>query len=108
MKRIMSLLIVLSVVALAAPPAMAAECWTCRFSWATCYPASASSTQRWTQCWSEDGVCELSGSPCPPALAASTPLSVDYLVASVERVDEPQQQQKGETAVAALELQVKR
>ena len=113
MKRFTSLLIVLSLVVLAAPPAMAPECWTCRFSWATCYPASASSTQKWTQCTDGDGECYLSGSPCTPSLAASAPLAFDYQVASVERLDteEPRtepRQEKAETAVSVLELEAKR
>jgi hypothetical protein len=94
MKRTASLLIVLSLVVLAAPAAMA-ECYICRFSYATCRPATATSTNAWTQCFSEDGICELSGSPCTVSASASAsipaPLASDYRVASVERLDEPQQ-----------------
>jgi hypothetical protein len=96
MKRTASLLIVLSLVVLAAPAAMADNtCYICRFSFATCRPATATSTNAWTDCFSEDGICELRGSPCTPSLSASAavpaPLASDYKVASVERLDEAQQ-----------------
>ncbi|HEX9983559.1 MAG TPA: hypothetical protein VGF69_09855 [Thermoanaerobaculia bacterium] len=104
MKRTASLLIVLSLVVLAAPAAMA-ECFICRFSYATCRPATATSTNAWTQCFSEDGVCELSGSPCTVSPSASAaipaPLASDYRVASVERLDEPQQNAGGLIAAVA-------
>jgi hypothetical protein len=107
MKRTVNLLLVLALVLLAASPAMATSCWTCRFSCSTCVAATASSTERWTQCFGEPGSCEcdLQGSPCAPGFAPSVALAAEYQVVAVERLDEPAQPRTDETRVASIALE---
>ncbi|HEX8618468.1 MAG TPA: hypothetical protein VF911_12840 [Thermoanaerobaculia bacterium] len=96
-----ALFVVLALVVLAAPAAMADNCYICRFSYATCYPASPTQNG-WTQCESAEGVCTLDGSPCGPwAKASLTPLASEYQVATVERLDGPQQTPAEQTLVAS-------
>lgn len=100
MKRVASLLVVVSLVLLAAPSAMAA-CWICRFSYATCYPAADTNPAAWTQCTDGGGECYLDGSPCGVSERATTPLASEFTIAAVERLDDPQPQAEARAALVA-------
>lgn len=89
---------------LIAPPAMADHCQRCRVTTTSvsCFPATTGGYQ---SCTVSGGTCVLSGT-CGgphPFIEIEEPFGADFEVASVERLDEPQQPKQDETRVASLE-----
>lgn len=87
MKRTVPLLFAVAVMLVAAVPARANHCVRCEFhvdysicKWGTAFGS--------TDCDDSTGTCVLTGDACRHQTAAVTPLSADYQVASVERIDE--------------------
>lgn len=89
LKRTIPLLFAVAVVLSAAVPAQADHCVRCKFfidysicNWGTAFGRA--------DCDDSSGVCMLSPDPCSPHLSAATvtPLSSDFQVASVERIDD--------------------
>ena len=96
-KRVMSLLI-LSIVLVMTPAAMAEECLRCRPLNHTCIPTTIGG---FDLCYWSGVDCiigEYCGSP-----TATLPLASEFQVASVERLDEQQQPKPNETRIALLE-----
>ena len=94
--------LLLVVVALAAAPvALADHCITCKFG--NCRPAT---TGGYSSCPDLGSTCSLSGT-CGgphPFIEIEEPLAAEFEVASVERLDGPQQPAaESETRVASLE-----
>ena len=86
-KRTIPLLFAVAVMIVTAVPARANHCVRCRFfvdysicNWGTNFGN--------TDCDDSTGVCQLIGEACRHTTAAVTPLSSDFQVASVERIDE--------------------
>lgn len=99
MKKLLMLLVLVVIVA-AAPMAMADHCVTCRN--ARC---SIAFTGGYLSCTQLANGCSLSGA-CGgphPFVEEEEWLSAEFTVASVERLDEPQQPAASETLVASLE-----
>ena len=87
-KRTIPLLFAVAVMIVTAVPARANHCVRCQFfvdysvcKWGTSFGS--------TDCDDSTGVCELIGESCRDFTASAvTPLSSDFQVASVERIDE--------------------
>lgn len=98
-KRIALLVAVLTIVL--APAAMADHCFRCKIVPAgeisyCIYYTNTSFQAGWTECYSDEEGCTVSGSRCfGHPVQASTPLAAEYEVASVQRLDE------AKTAIAA-------
>lgn len=98
-KRLVLLLMVFAMVLTAAPLAMADHCTTCRFG--NCVPATTPAYKN----------CTDLGSTCSLSIACSGPhpfveeelFAAEFLVASVERIDQRQAAPAAETQVASLE-----
>ena len=98
-KRLLSLLIV-AVVLVAAPVALADHCKQCNPAGTLCRPAATGGK---LNCDDTSGVCILSGACGGPHPFTEETFGAEFIVASVERLDEPQQPAASETRVAALE-----
>lgn len=98
-KRLVLLFMVFAVVLTVAPPAMADHCTTCRFG--NCRPATVPA---YYFCEDLGATCSLSGA-CggPHPFTEEEPLAIDFVVASVERLDEGQPAPSEQTRVASLE-----
>ena len=97
-KRLVLLFMVFALILTVAPIAMADHCTTCRFG--NCRPATVPA---YYFCEDLGATCSLSvacGGPHP--FIEEEPLAADFIVASVERLDEPQPP-ADETRVATLE-----
>ena len=95
-------LIVLAMVLAAAPEAMADHCWKCQ-NFISCVPSTGYGTN---YCSDYTGSCVLSGGYCGgphPFTEPEEPFAAAFVVASVERLDEPQQPRADEVRVALLE-----
>ena len=99
-KRLILMLMVFALVLASAPVAMADHCVTCRFG--TCRPAT---TAAYYSCTSNGTSCTLTGWGCggPHPFTEEEPLAAEFIVASVERLDEAQPAQSEQTRVASLE-----
>jgi len=101
-KRLVLLLMVFAMVLMVAPMAMADHCSTCRFG--NCRPATVPA---YYFCEDLGETCSLTGWGCGgphPFIETEEPFAADFLVASVERLDDRQQTAPaGETRVASLE-----
>lgn len=98
-KRLVLMLMAISVFLAVAPLAMADHCVTCRFGncWIATVPA-------YYFCEDLGATCRLTvacGGPHP--FTEEVPFAAEFTVASVERLDEPQPAPAGETRVASLE-----
>jgi hypothetical protein len=90
---------VFAIVLTLAPAAMADHCVTCRFG--NCRPAT---TPAYRFCEDLGSTCSLTvacGGPHP--FTEEEPFAADFVVASVERLDERQPAPANETRVASLE-----
>ncbi len=102
MKKGLFALVVLATVLAAAPQAMADHCWKCS-NYTTCVPSTGYGRQ---ECHDYTGSCVFYGYECSgphPFTEPEEPLAAAFLVASVERLDEPQQPRADEVRVALLE-----
>jgi len=100
-KRLVLLFMVFALVLTVAPLAMADHCRTCKFN--TCRPATVPA---YYFCDDSSGTCVLTGWGCggPHPVAPEEPFDAEFVVASVERLDEQQQPAPAdETRVASLE-----
>lgn len=98
-KRLVLLFMVFAVVLTVAPAAMADHCVTCKSG--NCRPAT---TAAYYFCEDLGATCSLStacGGPHP--FIEEEPLAADFIVASVERLDEAQPAPSEQTRVASLE-----
>lgn len=100
--RLLPLLILALVVLSVAPIALADHCTTCKFG--QCRPAT---TGGYWNCTSNGTTCTLSGACGGPHPVIEEPLAADFVVVSVERLDEPQNPTPSETRVASLETEAK-
>ena len=102
MKKGLFALVALAMVLAAAPDAMADHCWKCQ-NFTNCVPSTGYGTN---YCSDYSGSCVLSGGYCGgphPLIDTEEPLAAAFVVASVERLDEPQQPRADEGRVALLE-----
>lgn len=100
MKNRLLMLLVLAMIVAAAPMAMADHCVTCRNG-----KCAIAFTSGYWSCTQLANGCSLSGS-CGgphPFVEEQDYFSAEFTVASVERLDEPQQPAASETLVASLE-----
>ncbi|HEX6083062.1 MAG TPA: hypothetical protein VF266_00960 [Thermoanaerobaculia bacterium] len=99
-KRLIPLLVFILVLSLA-PAAMAGHCERCKLvanecAWVADYG--------WAICdYDTGGNCYTQNRCGPHATAALQPLAAEFRVASVERIDEPRQNDSTEIRVASLE-----
>ena len=98
-KRLVLMLMLMAIVLTVAPLAMADHCTTCKFG--NCRPATVPA---FYFCEDLGDTCSLTvacGGPHP--FTAEEPLSAEFEVASVERLDERQPATAEQTLVASLE-----
>src|SRR5688572_16023496 len=101
MKKGLFTLVVLAMVLAAAPEAAADHCWKCR-NFTTCTPSTGYGK---TECHDYTGSCVFYGYTCDgPHPFTEEPLAAAFVVASVERLDEPQQSSDTEVRLASLEV----
>lgn len=101
MKKRVTLLLVLAIAITTAPAALANHCKRCRPLWEAC---QSGLTSGFVNCeWDDStGTC-ITSTACSHTTAAQLqPLASEFVVASVERLDEPQPNTT-ETRVASLE-----
>jgi hypothetical protein len=100
-KRLVSLLL-LAVFVTAAPIAFADHCRKCKPATNTCTIAV---TGGYPSCDDTVGGCVTSGTWCtgPHPFTEGDSFQTDFVVASVERLDEPSQPASDQTRIAALE-----
>jgi len=97
-KRLVLLLMVFAILLAMAPLAMADHCVTCKNF--NCRPATSGGAASCTQ---GVGSCTLSGTCGGPHPFTEEPFGAEFIVASVERLDERQPAPAEETRVASLE-----
>ena len=100
-KRLILMLMVFAIVLMVAPLAMADHCTTCRYG--NCRPATVPA---YYFCEVVGTTCSLSGWGCggPHPFTEKEPFAAEFVVASVERLDERQPAPPAEeTRVASLE-----
>lgn len=99
MKNRLLMLLVLAMIVAAAPMAMADHCVTCKSG-----RCAIAFTGGYSSCTQLANGCSLSGS-CggPHPFVEEEYFNAEFTVASVERLDEPQQPDASETRVASLE-----
>ena len=99
-KRLLLMLMVFAVVLTVAPLAMEDHCSTCRFG--NCRPATVPA---YYFCEDLGETCSLTGWGCggPHPFTDETPLAAEFVVASVERLDEQQPAAAEQIRVASLE-----
>jgi hypothetical protein len=77
----------------AAPDAMADHCYRCRWYFYEqtydCYPLPGPVLGGRPFCETDGITCQTWGDQCEPHTASAAPLASEYIVASVERLDEP-------------------
>jgi hypothetical protein len=100
MKKPVFALVILATVLAAAPDALADHCYRC-YNGTTCGPSTGYGKQF---CSDYSGSCVFYGYACdgPHPFMPEEPLAAEYVIVSVERLDEPQQP-AAETRVASLE-----
>lgn len=91
--RIALLAVVMLSVAIG-PAAMASYCYRCKIvplpEVSYCIEHTSQQFMGWTECYEDETGCFVSGDRCYGQVAElSTPLTTEYAVASVERLDEP-------------------
>ena len=99
-KRLVLMFMVFAIVLTVAPLAMADHCTTCRFG--NCRPATVPA---YYFCEDLGDTCSLSV-PCGgphPFTAEEEPLAAEFIVASVERLDDRQPAPPDQTRIASLE-----
>lgn len=102
MKRGLLALVILAMVFATAPAAMADHCWKCQ-NFTNCVPSTGYGKQF---CHDYTGSCVFYGYNCSgphPFTEPEEPLAAAFVVASVERLDEPQQQPDTDVRLASLE-----
>ena len=87
LKRTSPVLFAVVVLFTVAVPAKADHCVRCSFTIDTQFCKYGTVIGR-TECDDSTGVCQTFGDPCNHQTAAVTPLSTEFAVASVERIDE--------------------
>ena len=99
-QRLVLLLMVSAIVLMVAPLAMADHCSTCRFG--NCRPATVPA---YYFCEDLGATCSLTGWGCggPHPFTDEQPFDTEFIVASVERLDERQPAPADETRIASLE-----
>ena len=99
-KRLVLMFMVFAIVLTVAPLAMADHCTTCRFG--NCRPATVPA---YYFCEDLGATCSLSGWGCggPHPFTEEEPLAAEFIVASVERLDDRQPAPSEQTRVASLE-----
>lgn len=98
-KRLILMLMVFALVLATAPIAMADHCTTCRYG--NCRPATVPA---YYSCTSNGVSCTLTGWGCGgPHPFTEEILAAEFVVVSVERLDESQPAQSDQTRVASLE-----
>ena len=99
-KRLVLLFVIFAMVLTVVPAAMADHCSTCKFG--TCRPATVPA---YYFCDDSGGTCNLSGWGCggPHPFTDEEPFAAEFVVASVERLDERQPAPAAETRVASLQ-----
>ncbi len=101
MRKGLFVLVILTTILATAPDAMADHCWKCQ-NFTTCFPSTGYGKQF---CSDYSGSCVFYGYACGgphPFTEAEEPLAAAFVVASVERLDEPRQPDT-EMRVALLE-----
>jgi hypothetical protein len=101
MKKGLFALVALAMILAAAPEAAADHCWKCS-NFTNCVPSTGYGK---SECHDYSGRCEFYGYSCsgPHPFVPEEPLAAEFVVASVERLDEPQQQPDTEVRLASLE-----
>jgi hypothetical protein len=99
-KRLVLMLMVFAIFLTVAPLAMADHCTTCRFG--NCRPATVPA---YYFCEDLGDTCNLTGWGCsgPHPFTPEEPFAAEFIVASVERLDERQPAPAEQTRVASLE-----
>lgn len=82
------------------PAAMASWCYRCKIvplpNPSYCIEHTSTQFLGWTECYNDETGCFVSGDRCYGQVAQlSTPLTTEYAVASVERLDEPRTAEAG-------------
>lgn len=106
-KRMLALsALALVFVVAAAPPALADHCHRCSLS-QLCRPAFSGGGAAFCDDFTTPGVCVLSGrcGGAHPFVEIDESFAAEFTVASVERLEEPQQPATDQTRVASLETQ---
>ncbi|HEX2123340.1 MAG TPA: hypothetical protein VHL59_17045 [Thermoanaerobaculia bacterium] len=106
MKKGLFALVVLAMICAAAPEAAADHCYRC-YNSTNCGPSTGYGRQF---CEDYTGSCVFYGYACDgphPFIETEEPLAAAFVVASVERLDEPKQPADGEVRVASLEMEQK-
>jgi hypothetical protein len=106
MKRLLSLFaLTLIVLVGVAPAALADHCHRCSSGGTKCLPAFGSGGAMWCDDITTPGTCVLTGwcTGPHPLIEAEDPLGAEFIVASVERIDEPRPTANSESQVASLE-----
>jgi hypothetical protein len=100
MKKGLFALVILAMVLAAAPEAIADHCWKCSNS-TNCVPSTGYGKP---ECHDYTGSCVFYGYNCGgPHPFTEEPLAAAFVVVSVERLDEPQQQSDTEVRLASIE-----
>jgi hypothetical protein len=105
MSRRMLPLLVVAILLIAAPAAMASHCDRCFVNRQTfeTYCGPAVSFAGYTWCTDLDGTCMTSGVLCTPhAFAPELQLASEFRVVSVERLEEPRQPAAEQPQIAAV------
>lgn len=99
-KRLVLMFMVFAIVLTVAPFAMADHCSTCRFG--NCRPATVPA---YYFCEDLGATCNLTGWGCggPHPFIEEEPFAAEFIVASVERLDERQPAPAEQTRLASLE-----
>lgn len=99
-KRLLLMFMVFAMVLTVAPLAMADHCTTCRYG--NCRPATVPA---YYFCEDLGATCRMTGWGCggPHPFTEEEPFAAEFIVASVERLDERQPAAADETRVASLE-----
>lgn len=97
-KRLILMLMVFALVLASAPIAVADHCVRCRYG--DCFPATLPA---YYYCEDLGSTCSLSVSCGGPHPFTEEPLAAEFVVASVERLDESQPAVSEQTRVASLE-----
>lgn len=99
-KRLVLMFLVFAIVLTIAPLAIADHCTTCRYG--NCRPATVPA---YYFCEDLGATCSLSGWGCggPHPFTEEEPFAAEFIVASVERLDERQPASAEQTRVASLE-----
>jgi hypothetical protein len=104
MKKPLLVLLIVAIVLAAAPAAFADHCRTCKSG-----RCAIATTGGYLSCTQLTTGCRLEGS-CggPHPFVEEEPFAAEFLVVSVERLDEPRQPASNEVQVAAAEVETAR